>query len=98
MSPLNKQTKTSAEIDLYEASIVEGCTRWAAFVRHNVFNTERVEMTTLPDAIRAADAKVRETGRPCLIYAINASGRSVMVGSIRPGGQFVSAVRFDLPL
>ena len=75
----------------FEAYVIETSTLWTAFVRRGPFDKFREEATTKDAILPLGQALAAQHGKPALIYAVNAEGRSVMAGTVDASGAFHSA-------
>ncbi len=80
------------DLDAFEHSVLNSATYWNAFVRVSPFDRRSGGGPSFADAIREGHALMAETKRSVLIYAVTDEGRSIMAGTLRLNGQFVSAV------
>lgn len=81
------------DLDAFERDVIARASIWTTFVQISPHDRRRTEHASCDEAMANATTLAAELNRPIMMYAVTPEGRSTMFGSVRPNGEFHSALR-----
>ena len=82
------KTKTPTAQQVFERDVVQSAVEWSAFVRIGAGEKHVDHFPSRGGAVARARDFTAGTGRPSLVYAISADGRSVLAGTVNRQGEW----------